>query len=90
MEDVNWEEKAKEALFYISLGKWMAQCVGNLKAEVIKQMMQDEAVSLAAQLYGMLQNPYYDDRGCMERIESILMVYAQQLDLDSLRHIEQD
>lgn len=29
MEDVNWEEKAKEALFYISLGKWMAQCVGD-------------------------------------------------------------
>ena len=89
MHNLSWEEKAREALFYVGLGKWMAQCVNHVKTETIEQVMHDEAVSVVAQIYGILQNKQYDDRECMEQIESILMAYAQHLDLDSIRHMEQ-
>lgn len=90
MDNPTWEEKAKQSLFYIGLGKWMEKCVSEVKAETIKQGMHNEAVSLIAQIYSILQDKQCSDRDCMEQIESILMAYAQHLALDSTRHIEQD
>ena len=90
MENKRWEEHAAQALFYVALGKLAAQYMNHLPSDTIKNAMHDKAVSLVAKLYAILQNKQYDDPECMEQIESILMVYAHHLDLDSFRHIEQD
>lgn len=85
-----WDQEVQEGLLYVTIGKAVVQYAEQLKGSLLRETMHDEAVSILAEIYRMLQDPELDDEACMERIESILMLYAQRLDLLPQRHAEQD
>lgn len=85
-----WDQEVQEGLLYVTIGKAVVQYAEQLKGSLLREAMHDEAVSILAEIYRMLQDPELDDEACMERIESILMLYARRLDLLPQRHAEQD
>lgn len=85
-----WDQEVKEGLLYVTIGKAVVQYAEQLKGALLRDAMHDEAVSILAEIYRILQDQALDDEACMERIESILMLYARGLDLLPQRHAEQD
>ena len=85
-----WDQEVKEGLLYVTIGKAVVQYAEQLKGALLRDAMHDEAVSILAEIYRILQDQELDDEACMERIESILMPYARRLDLLPQRHAEQD
>lgn len=85
-----WDQEVKEGLLYVTIGKAVVQYAEQLKGALLRDAMHDEAVSILAEIYRILQDQELDDEACMERIESILMLHARRLDLLPQRHAEQD
>ena len=56
-----WDQEVKEGLLYVTIGKAVVQYAEQLKGTLLRDAMHDEAVSILAEIYRILQDQELDE-----------------------------
>lgn len=78
------------ALYYASLGKMVMDYVGRIHPMVIESAMTNRAVQTLETIRVILENKRLTDQQCGERIDQLIELFFQELNVKIDRHSEYD
>ena len=76
------------ALYQAELGKMVLDYVGQIDPTVIEKAMESRAVQTLEAIRCVLENDRLSDPDCVRRVENLIRLFFQELDLKINRHNE--
>lgn len=78
------------ALYHAVLGKMVLDYIGRVHPTVIQQAMENRAVQTLEAIRIILENKRLTDQQCCERIDQLIELFFQELNVKIDRHSEYD
>lgn len=77
-------------LYYAALGKTILDYTGRLHPAVLQHAMESRAIQTLEAIRCILENDALDDPDCIQRIDSLIKLFYQELDIKIRRHADPD
>lgn len=77
-------------LYQAALGKMVLDYIGRVHPTVIQQAVENRAVQTLGAIRFILENKRLTDRQCCERIDQLIELFFQELNVKIDRHSEYD
>ena len=75
-------------LYHAALGKMVLDYIGRVHPTVIQQAVESRAVQTLEAIRFILENKRLTDQHCCERIDQLIALFFQELDVKIDRHSE--
>ncbi|NBI09517.1 hypothetical protein D1641_05705 [Colidextribacter sp. OB.20] len=77
-------------LYHAELGRMVADYVGRIDPDVLQSAIESRAVQTLEAIRCILNNSQLDDPGCFQRIDTLVKLFFQELEVNVNRHSEYD
>lgn len=78
------------ALYQAELGKMVLDYVGRIHPAVIEKAMESRAIRTLEAIRQILEDKSYSDPECFELVDTLVMLYFRELEIQIDRHNELD
>lgn len=83
---MNREPDVPSALYYAAVGKMVLDYMERMHPAVISHAMEDRAMQTLEAIRCILDNDALDDASCFRRIDSLVKLFYQELNIKVGRH----
>lgn len=93
MDDISWireDHDVPSALYHASLGRTVLDYIKREDGQVIRQAMECRAAGVVEQIFRILEDEELEDPDCLLKIDAIIRLYFNELELRCDRHIEME
>lgn len=88
MTGKNREDNISAALYHAALGKMVLDYVGGIHPTVMERAMESRAVQTLEAIRRILQDERFSDPECFEVVDTLVMQFFKELEIDIDRHTE--
>lgn len=89
-KDTSHQHEIPIALYHATLGKMVLDYMGRMHPAVIQQAIESRAVQTLEAIRFIMENKRLDDQQCCERIDQLITLFFQELEVKVDRHSEQE
>ena len=93
MDDISWIREDRDvprALYHAALGRTVLDYIKREDGQVIRQAMECRAAGVVEQIFRILEDEELEDPDCLLKIDAIIRLYFNELELRCDRHIEME
>lgn len=85
-KEANHQSNIPTALYHATLGKMVLDYMGRAHPAVIQQAVESRAVQTLEAIRFIMENKRLDDQQCCERIDQLITLFFQELEVKIDRH----